>query len=393
MLLLVELITAITIANLIMQVTPRVFMRGAAMGMLPVLDCNGTCSRYRINASTPPQDALQILSSYSLNTVRLRLFGPDVFSNNSYADLNGVLKMAKRAKAAGLEISLDIFYTQWFWGADSYYLQRRTPPRWSNLSFPELVNTTEKYTLTVMKAFAQQGTIPTSVQIGNEINCGLFHPWTGSLCSSGAEVCKCKNNWDNLASIINAGYRAVKSVSSDTELIIQYAASKELGDGDKWGTLFDFFTSISKAGANYDAMGLSFYQIWGVANVSNLCLMRKLVSHLPSKRIYVIETGYPWKAGGHAPIDMKPVPQFPLTPQGQLDWLRAVVYTVEHGLWNRGGGVSWWGTEYVNPCSGDECAGFWDSDFMALPVLTSNAFAFIPRNTPPAGAVICQPLE
>ena len=34
------------------------FMRGAAMGMLPVLDCNGTCSRYRANATAGPQDAL-----------------------------------------------------------------------------------------------------------------------------------------------------------------------------------------------------------------------------------------------------------------------------------------------------------------------------------------------
>ena len=75
--------------------------------------CNANVARYRANATAAPQDALQILADYGLNTVRLRLFGPDAFPNNSYAALPEVLDMAKRAKAAGLDISLDIFYTQW----------------------------------------------------------------------------------------------------------------------------------------------------------------------------------------------------------------------------------------------------------------------------------------
>ena len=45
------------------------FMRGAAMGYLPVIDCNGTCSRYRANTTADAQDALQILSDFGLNTV------------------------------------------------------------------------------------------------------------------------------------------------------------------------------------------------------------------------------------------------------------------------------------------------------------------------------------
>lgn len=134
------------------------FMRGAAMGLLPTFDCNGTCSKYRANASAAPEDALAILSTHGLNTVRLRLFGPDAFPNNSYADLDGVLAMARRARTVGLDISLDIFYTQWYFGADSYYLERRTPPRWHNLSFPALVDAAAAYTTTAMQALAAQGT-------------------------------------------------------------------------------------------------------------------------------------------------------------------------------------------------------------------------------------------
>lgn len=368
-------------------------MRGAAMAELPLFDCNGTCSRYRTNPSSQPEDALKILADNSLNTVRLRLFGPDVFPNNSYASLDGgVLAMARRAKAAGLQISLDIFYTQWYFGQDSDYLQRRTPPRWANLSFPELVQTAANWTEAAMLALKGQGTVPTTVQIGNEIGCGLLHNWNGQPCSRGGEICNCKDNWSNLAAIIAAGIKAVKTVNSETSVIIQLGASSQLADGDKWGDLYKFYTSIDQHGANFDAFGLSFYQIWGATNVSNLCTMNHLATALPDKRIYVIETGYPYKPGGHAPQDMKPKPEFGISPQAQEEWLRAVVYTVEHGMWGRGAGVSWWGTEYPH-CSHDECAGFWDENYTAMPILTNRAFGPTDAAKPPPGGVICPPLQ
>jgi len=179
------------------------FMRGAAMGYLPVIDCNGTCSRYRMNASTPPQDALQLLGEHGLNTVRLRLF-IFPYPNNSYAGLPTVLAMARRARKAGLAVSLDIFYTQWFWGPGGSNRERETPAPWRNLTFPELLQATHNYTLISVKAFVDQGTPPQSAQVGNEIGCGIYHNPPGAPCSAGGEVCKCNNNFGNLAAIITA---------------------------------------------------------------------------------------------------------------------------------------------------------------------------------------------
>ena len=90
---------------------------------------------------------------------------------------------------------------------------------------------------------------------------------------------------------------------------------------------------------------------------------------------------------------MHPRPQFPVSPLGQVQWLRAVLWTVEHGMWGRGAGVSWWGTEYAASCSGDECAGFWDANFTALPALAQRAFRPTDRSRPPPGAVSCPPLS
>ena len=129
--------------------------------------------------------------------------------------------------------------------------------------------------------------------------------------------------------------------------------------------------------------------------MSDLCNLRELAQAVPDKKFYVIETGYPYKKGGHAPGSMKPHPEFDVSPEGQLGWLRAIAYTVKHGLWGRGAGVCWWGTEYARFCSGDECAGFWDGNYTALPVLAQRGFDAVDITDPsdkPDQAVICPPL-
>lgn len=140
-----------------------------------------------------------------------------------------------------------------YFGADSYYLERRTPPRWANLSFPALVEAAAQYTSDAIGALAAQGTPPATVQIGNEIDCGLFHPWNNQPCSSGAEVCMCKNNWPNLARVISACATAARHAAPGVEVIIQLGASKQLGNDDEWNGLYNFYTQI---GDDWDAFGL-----------------------------------------------------------------------------------------------------------------------------------------
>jgi hypothetical protein len=53
--------------------------------------------------------------------------------------------------------------------------------------------------------------------------------------------------------------------------------------------------------------------------------------------------------------------------------------------------MSWWGAEVVDKCS-HQCGQFWDSDFVALPALTSQAFRPTDKDAPPPGAVVCPAL-
>lgn len=390
------------------------------MAYLPFIDCNGTCSRYRANTTAPPEDALNILADYGLNTVRLRLF-IFPFPNNTYAGTPAVLAMARRARKAGLEISLDIFYTQWIWGPglDGDYW-RRTPEPWMNLSFPTLLQNTRDYTFDSVRQLVEQGTPPRTVQIGNEIDNGLYQPWPGHPCSQGAQVggrrtdgqtCHGNDptgvgnatNWDSLAAVITTGTRAVKAASPGSEIIIQLGAG--IANQNAWhsrlGTFYinNFFKGITSHGAEYDSIGVSFYP-QSARNASDLCILALAAKTVPKKKIYVIETGFPYQNPNPKPN------QYPTSPAGQKAWLRALLYTVEHGLWGRGAGVCWWGAEYANvtgqrqqgqgrrgkPCEHEECTALWDEDFVALPILTDGGWAPTDVDEPPPGGFICPPL-
>ena len=322
--------------------------------------------------------------------------------------------MARRARSAGLAITLDVFYTQWVWacadpppaGVSAKDYQRRTPAKWKDLGFAALLQATANYTHTAVSRLVEQGTPPQSVQIGNEINCGLFHPWPGQTCADGGEVCACKDNWHNLAAIVKAAATSVKGACPTAEVMIQYAASKDLAGGPSAGeAIFNFYSSLAAAGAPFDSIGLSFYQVWGAFDVAQLCALRKTAQALPDKKIYVIESAYPYKYGGRLPnasAAAKQHMQYPVTPAGQVSWLRALLFTVEHGLWGRGAGVSWWGGEIVDTCS-HQCGALFDSSYVALPALTARAFdattsggggqpAQHAAAVPPPGGSICPPL-
>ncbi len=90
------------------------FLLAADMSYLPMLDCYGKCSPFRLEASGPTEDALKILAQSGLNTVRLRLWvNPSEHTpqgwptdDYSYANLTSVLALVRRLRDAHLDLWL-----------------------------------------------------------------------------------------------------------------------------------------------------------------------------------------------------------------------------------------------------------------------------------------------
>jgi len=105
--------------------------------------------------------------------VRLRLW---VDPPAGYSDLQSVLAMARRAKAAGMRILLDPHYSD-FW-ADPQ--KQPTPAAWAGQDLPTLAATVRAYTRDALNALSAQGTPAQMLQLGNEIRNGILWP-TGQL--------------------------------------------------------------------------------------------------------------------------------------------------------------------------------------------------------------------
>jgi arabinogalactan endo-1,4-beta-galactosidase len=107
-----------------------------------------------------PKDVLAILREHQYNWVRLRIFhdpsaSPDKLPN----DLNYTLALAKRAKAQGFHLLLDLHYSDSWADPD----KQITPVAWKNLKHRQLVEQVFSYTRDTIAAFAREGVMPDMV--------------------------------------------------------------------------------------------------------------------------------------------------------------------------------------------------------------------------------------
>jgi len=294
-----------------------------------------------------PIDALALLREHHYNWVRLRLFhDPAASADKLPNDLGYTLALARRAKAMGFRLLLDLHYSD-SWADPG---QQPTPAAWSKLKHKQLVEQVHDYTRDTIAAFVHEGLAPDMVQIGNEITNGMLWP-DGKL----------PDNWENFADLLNAGIRGVAEGSAPDKppcIMIHNARS---GDYD---TLVWFFDNLIAHRVPFDVIGLSYYPYWQGridplrGTLHDLALRYRLP-------IVVVETAQNWTPSGELPKKA----DFPETPEGQLAFLRSVdaaVRAVPNGL---GQGVFWW-----EPAADGQLRSrsFFDGDRNVLPVI--NAF-------------------
>ena len=156
---------------------------GADIGYLSQLEESGV---KWVDDNGQEKDALVLLKEKGVNAVRLRVFvkpesdftwtKPDgTTCMLGYADTQGLIYSAKRAKNLGMKIMLVFHYSDHF--ADPQY--QDVPSEWGNASTTELEKYVHDYTEYIMTQLANEGINPEWVQVGNEVSYGMLFP-TGS---------------------------------------------------------------------------------------------------------------------------------------------------------------------------------------------------------------------
>lgn len=293
-----------------------------------------------------PRDVLAVLREHHYNWVRLRIFhDPSASADKLPNDLNYTIALARRAKALGFNLLLDLHYSD-SWADPG---QQPTPAAWSKLKHKQLVEQVFAYTRDTIAAFAEAGVMPQMVQVGNEITHGMLWP-DGKL----------PDNWDNFADLLNAGIHGVEAGRGShpkPRIMIHIERSGDY-DAAVW-----FFDNLIAHHVPFDVMGLSYYPFWH----GNIAKLRGNLHDLALRYrhpIIVVEAAYNWTPGGEAAKEA----DFPESPEGQKAFLIAVdaaVRAIPNAL---GQGVFWWEPAAEGGLRG---RSFFDNEGNVLPVMST----------------------
>lgn len=333
------------------------------------------------------QDLYKILKNYDVNAIRLRVWhDPYSETGEKYGagtnDVNVFVELAKRAIAEGMDVLLDLHYSDFWTDPGKQYL----PKAWRGLNDDELAKVLYDYTYDLLVQLKERDAYPTMIQIGNELTHGLLWP-------NGAQ-----GNYPAITKFVNSGIDAVRVFDKEIPIMVH------LDCGGKNDVCVDWFDNYFKCGGrDFDYLGISYYPFWQ-GDVDKLKNNMNDLAKRYGKKIIIVELGMGWTVEdyaeyeGLAPEERKGMAAtaeraegigYPMTKEGQCNFLKDVLTSIREVPEDLGAGFFYWepawipvkgcgwaekaGLEYINDPGpgGNEWANqaLFDYDGNALPSL------------------------
>ena len=293
------------------------------------------------------KDVFEILKSYGMNAVRLRLwndpYGPDGTPYGAGTnDLPTTLELAKRAKAQGMEVLLCMHYSD-FWADPG---KQRVPKAWRGMDAEQLTEEVYSFTRDTLLAMRRAGAFPDLIQVGNELTNGMLWP-QGKLLECG--------NYDNLAKFVSAGIRAVRSLDQEIPLMIH------LDNGGNAPMYRDWFDHYLERGEDFQIIGLSYYPFWHGSleelknNMNDLAVRygKELVIAEVSMGFTMADYGVYEKLAQEERKGYATKPElvekleFPMTKKGQADFMKALFAVIDQVPENKCSGFFYWEPAWI----------------------------------------------
>ena len=220
------------------------------------------------------QDVFQTLAEAGVNYIRLRVWNDPYDENgNGYGggnnDLATAIALGQRATEYGMKVSIDFHYSD-FWADPS---RQHAPKAWEGMDIEEKTDALYEFTKDSLTQLFDAGVDVGMVQIGNEINYGM----------SG------ETRLENVISLLKAGSRAVREISSELEkeinIVVHYTRIT-----DKGGVL-DLVSKLVDSGLDFDMIGMSYYPFWD-GSFDNMKRVLTLIQERYGKKVFLAETSY-----------------------------------------------------------------------------------------------------
>jgi arabinogalactan endo-1,4-beta-galactosidase len=183
------------------------------------------------------------------------------------------------------------------------------------------------------------------VQVGNELSNGLLWP-EGQV-----------PNYGNIARFVSAGIRAVKETCPKAKIMIHLDNG---GNNELYNRWFDQYINVNK-GEDFDIIGLSYYPFWH-GTLDDLAYNMNDIAVKFGKELVIAEVSMGHttedyanyenlKADERKGMATKPelcakVP-FPMTIEGQCEFTKAFLKTIENVPDNKGRGFFWWEPAWI----------------------------------------------
>lgn len=260
------------------------------------------------------QNVLNYLSANGMNFVRIRLTNnpgqPDrsktYYLPEGYQDESDCLQLARMAKAAGMDIQFTFNWSD-YWSNGT---RQDVPADWlqavmdanGRKAADVLAECAYNYTKKVMQNLAALDVYPAYVSLGNETNGGFLFPYAYAYDVPAAEATtdmpQGYKNWAAIAQIVNAGYKAVKEVSPNSQVVVHLADNTydvvDKADHVDWWAYAWYFDELTKAGAKFDVIGASYYPSWSTATAAEAAQFYRQLIKRYNRDVLVMETGYNW---------------------------------------------------------------------------------------------------
>ena len=335
------------------------FLNGIDCSMVSIIEENGGAY---IDFDGNKKDFFKLIKENGINLVRIRLWNnyksETGVKGGGCLDVDRVLKMALRAKNAGLKFLLDFHYSD-NWADPG---KQSCPASWRNLDLNSAKKELEKFTKNTIDYFVSKGASIDYVQIGNEINNGFMFPfgeidWTDDNTK--------KSTLDTFATLLNIAIKAVKSASPNTKIIIHvgdYALKTWHNDSTGKDVPYGlwFFQQIESRNVKYDIAAASYYLFYHHSSDDYLD-MNKMTDSINQfidtlgKPFMLMEYSMAFTLNTHQYADNQFQQEYsnllkneyPTSFQGQTNMILDIAERLAKAKNNKGIGICYWGGDWL----------------------------------------------
>ena len=226
------------------------------------------------------QDVFVTLADAGVNTVRVRIWN-DPYNSQTRENYGGgicdtdcAVRIAERCAAAGLKLLVDFHYSD-FWADPG---KQKAPKAWQNYTVSQKADAIYDFTYSTLNKLAAAGADIAMVQVGNETTTGMCGVMLADYNWSDA-------GWNDLASLFNAGARAVRAFSSKTLVALHFT------NPEKTDNMLYLAKMLRQTNVDYDVFATSYYPYWH-GTLGNLTNVLRSIASTYGKQVVVAETSW-----------------------------------------------------------------------------------------------------